>query len=462
MNQERTASLIAAAAVILGLAADILLRWIPWGLNATLFTALFVIAAAVTSRANGRTIHLFAALAAVLAALGIVWRDSPVLAALDIALLLIFLPMLALGAREVRMAASGLSQIGMAVATTAAQAVAGFPQLLAVDLPWRKLPRGAALRVGGVILRGLLIALPALLVFGALLSSADAAFAKFLGRLFDFDLPELIAHVFVTAVGAMICAGFLRSFALSGAAPMPPRPAFLRMPAAETNIAVGLIDLLFATFVAVQVPYFFGRATEMTHSEYARRGFFEMVWVVALVMPMLLIVEWLVGKSAVFRILAAVQITLVLVIAASAYHRMQLYRDEFGLTRLRFFTTSFMIWVAALLIWFAITVLTGNRERFAIGALASAVATVVILHVINPDAMIVRTNLARAASGQRPFDYRYAMRLSDDAADEMVKAGHVAFLYPPRPKGWRTWNVSRARATELRVERDAAEALAVP
>jgi Domain of unknown function (DUF4173) len=462
MNQERTATLIAMSALILGLAADVLLRWIPWGLNAALFVVLFLIAAAITSRANGRKIHLFAAVAALLAALGIVWRDSPVLVGLDLALLVIFLPMLALGAREVRMAAAGLSQIGVALAATGAQALAGLPLLLASDLPWRKLPSGEATRVAGVVVRGLLIALPALLVFGALLSSADAAFAKVLGSLFDFSPAELVAHIVVTVVAAAICAGFLRSFTFGGRAPMPPRPAFLRMPAAEASIAIGLVDALFAVFVAVQFRYFFGEVTAMSHSEYARRGFFELVWVVALVMPMLLIVEWLVGRSVVFRILAAIQIALVLVIAASAYHRMQLYREEFGLTRLRFFTTAFMIWAAVLLVWFAVTVLTGNRGRFAIGALASAVAAVAVLHVINPDAIIVRTNVARAAKGERPFDYQYAMRLSDDAVDEMVKAGQVAFLYPPRPTGWRTWNVSRARATALRVERDAAQALPMP
>lgn len=459
---NKPAAAIAASALLLGLAADLLLRWVPWGLGAAIFVALAIAAAAYASRVSARRIHPFAALAASLAALGIVWRDSPVLAGLDVVLLLIFLPMLALPARNVRMAAAGLSQIAIALVTTGLQAVAGLPQLLVRDIQWTEMPRGTAVRTGGVILRGVLFALPALLIFGALLTSADAQFAKVLGDLFDFNLPELFAHVVVTGFAAVVAAGLLRSFALSGAAPMPTRPSGLRLPAAEVNIAIGLIDLLFAAFVAVQFRYFFGQLPPTTFAEYARRGFFELVWVVTLVVPMLLVVEWLVGGSRLFRILAAIQVLLVVVIAASAYHRMQLYRDEFGLTRLRFFTTAFMIWVGALLIWFAVTVLTGRRNRFAAGALVSAVATVVILHVINADAMIVRTNLARQAAGKRSFDYNYAMKLSDDAVDEMVRAKLVAFLYPPRPRGWRTWNVSRARATALRIERDSAEAVPMP
>lgn len=466
MNNERAASVIAFSAVLLGLAADVLLRWIPWGVNVPLFVALFLAAAVVSCRAAGRGIHWFAAVGAALAALGIVWRDSEVLVALDVILLLVFLPMLALGARGVQASSAGLTEIGMANIVTSAQAVAGFPQLLAEDLAWRKVPSGSTMRTGGVLLRGFAIALPALLLFGALLSSADAAFAKMVTGLFDFDVREIFVHLVVIAVGIAVSAGYLRSFALSGRAPGFTRPAFLSMPGAETNVALALINILFATFVIVQFRYFFGgsetlRIGNLTYSDYARRGFFELAWVVALVVPMLLIAEWLVDKQHIrtFRVLAAIQIVLVLVIAASAYRRMQLYRDAFGLTRLRFFTTAFMIWLAILLVWLAVTVLTGRRHRFAIGALATALATVVILHAVNPDAVIVRTNLARA--GERPFDAAYVRSLSDDAAEELVRGGygHIVALRN-RPRGWRTWNVSRARAARLGVEGDAAQSTA--
>jgi hypothetical protein len=389
-------------------------------------------------------------------------------------LLLIFLPMLALGARGVRASSAGLTQIAAANVVTGAQAVAGLPQLLAEDLAWRRLPAGATVRTGGVFLRGFVIALPALIVFGALLSSADAAFAGVLKDMFAFDLGEAVLHLVVIAIGAAVSAGFLRSFAISGPTPAFARPAFLRMPGPETNVALGLINLLFATFVIVQFRYFFGgsetlRIGDLTYSEYARRGFFELAVVVALVVPMLLVVEWLVANHIdsqhirLFRVLAAIQIALVLVIAASAYQRMQLYRDAFGLTRDRFFTTAFMIWLALLLVWFALTVLTGRRDRFAIGTLVSGLAAVVILHAINPDAVIARTNLSRAASGIRPFDEKYALRdLSDDAAAELARAGYTQILDRHRPTGWRTWNLSRARANELRVERDAAQGAARP
>jgi hypothetical protein len=313
------------------------------------------------------------------------------------------------------------------------------------------------MRGAGVVFRGMVIAAPALLIFGALLTAADPVFEKILRDLIFFRIDELLLHIVISCVIAAACAGFLRSLALSGPMPRVPRPSFLSLGGAETNIAVGLMNVLFAAFVIVQFRHLFAAAPGAALSQYARRGFFELVWVVALVLPMLLVIEWIVNKEnrgalRLFRLLAAMQVALIFVIAASAWRRMQLYRDEFGLTRLRVYTTAFMIWLAVLLLWFAMTVLRGQRHRFAIGALATAMAMVVVLHAINPDALIVQTNLARDAAGRRTFDAAYAASLSDDAATVILANANAfgphlrTFLHKPRTMGWRTWNVSRARA----------------
>jgi hypothetical protein len=429
---------------------------VPWGLNAFLWTALFCVAACVSAK-NVRPISWFPLICALLASAGIVWRDSEILVMLDALLLMLFLPMIALAARGVRIHDSGLAQIALGIFFTGAQSVAGFPRLILGDISYTHIPK-AGFRGAGVALRGTLIALPALLIFGSLLVAADERFARFLGDLIVFDISEAVLHLIVIAVIGAICAGFLRSLVLSGPAPQTNTSDFLTLPAPETNFALGLVNLLFALFVGVQFRYFFGGAPAEL-AQYARRGFFELVWVVALVIPMLLLLDWLVNKEhgqKLFRILASVQVALVVVIGASALHRMQLYREEFGLTRLRFFTTAFMIWLGALLIWFVCTVLTGRRNRFAIGTLATGMVMVVLLHAINPDRIIVETNVERARAGRRPFDAVYATRLSADAVPAIVKnadvvgplvIGRFSHRYPPMR--WRTWNLSRARAREL-------------
>ena len=133
-------------------------------------------------------------------------------------------------------------------------------------------------------------------------------------------------------------------------------------------------------------------------------------------------------------------IALTLLILVSALVRMRLYQQEFGLTELRFYTTAFMVWLGIVLAWLAVTVLrvrepagdNPGRRRFAFGALIASLALVVALDLINPDALIARTNLARAAAGVgQPLDAEYlAWTLSADAVPTSV-AGLAAAVSDP-------------------------------
>lgn len=203
---------------------------------------------------------------------------------------------------------------------------------------------------------------------------------------------------------------------------------------------------------------------DLSYAVYARRGFFELVWVAALVLPLLLGADWLLRRRArktAFRALAGALVAMLFVVMASALERMRIYQQEYGLTELRLYTTAFMAWLAVVFVWFAATVLRGRRERFLCGALAAAAVAVVALHVVNPDALIVRVNAARARAG-RPFDVSYAASLSADAAPALLEA--LPDLKPAQQNAvvaalrrkwfhvtgdWRNWNWSRAEARRL-------------
>ena len=153
------------------------------------------------------------------------------------------------------------------------------------------------------------------------------------------------------------------------------------------------------------------------------------------------------------------QVVLVGVMLVSAHRRMQLYVDEYGLTELCLYTTAFMFWLGALLLWFAATVLTGRRAQFLIGAIATGIAVIVVLHAIDPDDRIVRTNVERAAAGKRTLDSSYVASLSADAAPVLVAAlpripvaqrtctaKHLLDADAADQSDWRSWNASRVRA----------------
>ena len=139
------------------------------------------------------------------------------------------------------------------------------------------------------VLRGLLIAVPILLILGGLLAQADMVFAdklKEFFKLFDLErLPEYLFRLFYVLVLAYTFIGiYLQAVLPQKAAKRPdPQRAWMQpfLGWTETSIVLGSIDLLFAVFVAIQFRYLFGGTTNInefnyTYAEYARRGFGEL------------------------------------------------------------------------------------------------------------------------------------------------------------------------------------------
>ncbi len=201
----------------------------------------------------------------------------------------------------------------------------------------------------------------------------------------------------------------------------------------EIAVILGLINLLFLSFVIFQVPYLFGgmdlvqNTPDFKLANYARRGFGELVTVSALVLPMLLASHWLIRKEAraahnLFRVLAGVQIGQLFVIMASALQRLVLLTGNlgYGMTTVRLYPMIFMTWLAIVFVLFGATVLRGARQHFAWAALWSAFLVLGGTHVLNPDAFIVRTNIALMNQG-REFDTRYNSSLSDDAIPQLLE-----------------------------------------
>jgi hypothetical protein len=202
-------------------------------------------------------------------------------------------------------------------------------------------------------------AAPPLLVFGVLFVAADAVFEELVADLFGFDVAEVFGHLSLILVFAWITAGLLWVALLARTREnlALPRPDLLSLGIGEPGTVLGLLDLLFLAFMAVQVCYLFGGAervattARLTYAEYARRSFFELVTVTTLALPILLLAHWLLraegrGGRRVFRVLAGTLIALLFVVMASALQRMYLYTQEYGLTELRFYATIFMAWLA--------------------------------------------------------------------------------------------------------------------
>lgn len=427
---------IGPALLTLGIAGDWLIRGEGAGLNVALWVAAVVctwhwVRARSGTSPEGLERNLL--IVALMLAGGWLWRENPMLRLLDLAGLALVFALLPLAAAPEAVAFARLSAVRVmraAVQLARRGAVGWIPTLFAPRPP---LPAGQA-SVLGAVARGSLLAVPCLLVFGSLLGASDRVFGDFLVGLVRVDPEVMASHVVPTLGLAWVAA------ALVGGADPREGTAVLAAPAMrgrglgaiELGMTLGTLDLLFAAFIAFQLPYLFGgaawveRTAGVTLAEYARRGFFELAAVAALVLPLLLACEaWVETTTGaarrLYRLLAGTMLGLLLAIIASALHRMVVYQAEFGLTVDRVFATALIGGVAVTCWWFGATVLRGATRRFMPGALVGWGIWLLLLHAVNPERLVVATNLRRAAEG-KPLDVSYLASLSPDAAPALVSA----------------------------------------
>jgi hypothetical protein len=427
---------VVVTAVSVGIMADLLLRAEPWGLNLTLVAGLIVLAAWLLTRWGD--VHLegegcWLVVPVVFFAVAIAWRDSATLNVANALALLTAGTLAALTSRAGQVRLAGLTQYGVGVAYVLSYAIVGLLPTLRGEIHWRRWRwrwwSDPALATG----RGVLLAVPPLVLFGALFMAADANFEKLVRETFDFDPLDVVVHVILMGVYAWLIGGTLHEMLI---APLRPRqwldrPSGLRLGIVEMAVVLGLLDLLFLVFALVQLPYLFGGVVQVArlgYSDYARRGFFELVWVAGLTLPVLLWAHWLVRGSGptgqrVYRLLALGLVCLLFVVMASAIQRMQIYVTSLGLTELRVQASAFMAWLAVVLGWFLLTVLRNHRRRFAFGALASAFVVIGFLDLVNPDALIVNTNARYGRlDAESPADERPLASFSADATPAILDA----------------------------------------
>ena len=263
--------------------------------------------------------------------------------------------------------------------------------------------------------------------------------------------------------------GLALTVAFLGAA--PPRWDVLAPGAArpvrpvEWVIPITVLIGLFVTFVAVQVSVLLGgddyvlRTAGLTYAEHARSGFGQLVVVTLLTLAVVAAaVRWApretAGQRRLLRVLLGALCLLALAVVVSALHRLHLYEEAFGFTRLRLFMNVFEGWLGLLLV---LVLLAGVRLRatWLPGAVvATAAAALLGLAAINADGFVADRNVARfEATGK--LDTAYLQGLSADAVPaidrlpEPLRSCVLGGLVVDKDGGLGGWNFGRERAREI-------------
>ncbi|MFK4037073.1 DUF4153 domain-containing protein [Nonomuraea wenchangensis] len=326
----------------------------------------------------------------------------------------------------------------------------------------RVLPTVAALGITVVLL----------LVFGLLFASADAVFASYAERL--LTAPAWAESVPARIVLFVLFAVLLAAVVLVALRPVNDPVGPERKFAVSRSVwlvPLTAVNLLFAAFVAVQITALFGgdtlvlRTAGLTYAEYARQGFFQLVVVSVFVLGIVAVAAGLLRTGRrerwVLAGLLGVLCGLTMVVLASALHRMSLYTDAYGLSRLRLSVQATVWWLGAV---FALVLLAGAARLTGRGSgwLPRTIVLVTGLGLgafalVNPDLRVAATQVE--VRGVANLDSDYLGDLGAEAVPALdrlpepqrscVLADVIAANELDRPDPWNGWNLARAQARAL-------------
>ncbi len=282
------------------------------------------------------------------------------------------------------------------------------------------------------VLMGVVIAIPLLLVIGALFISADAFVQKTISAYFNAAnmgqviiraLWDMFAFVFFASAGWTFVTRLLESR----------RPSHHQSELNVDHVIAGtvliLLNVLFAIFLGFQAVYFFGgesfiQSQGIAYAQYAREGFFQLLWVAIIVTGVIAAVYRVTGMR--FWLVRGASIFLALetgAVIVSAIRRMMLYVDAYGLSVLRFWALAGIYAIAAVLL-FGVIAIIGNVafeklvKAMSVGILTLAAAGL----LINVEGIVADYNVNVFLAGRTTLmDVKYLTELSSDAIPALVR-----------------------------------------
>ena len=325
------------------------------------------------------------------------------------------------------------------------------------------------------VLAGLLLAFPLFTVALLLLTDGDRYFAQVVEDLTVSMILLFGGSVLRLALGlaaAPFLFGLLYTLRHTQKGERK-ETAAPKVDALPSCVVLGVMDLLYIFFIMVQFAALFGgpayleRVSGLSYAEYARSGFFQLVFVAALNLTLTLAVLQLArregGAWRALRVLATLLTVMSGVILGSAAYRMSLYVSVYGLSFKRFLTYWGMV---ILLLFFLVALLKIWKRDFSCFRylFVIAVSGWLLLNFCNVDRLVARYNTAlylRDQTAVIDLDY-LAWDLSYDALvvlEDLPQAAveqtwlpfrHVLAERRAQAMGeaadWRTWSLSAALA----------------
>ncbi|MCX7708474.1 MAG: DUF4173 domain-containing protein [Clostridia bacterium] len=335
--------------------------------------------------------------------------------------------------------------------------------------------------VASKIFIGLLISIPLLLVVTMLLASADQVFSHYLGNIPDFfeniNIEDFIAQTILAFIICVTSFSYIYSLSAPKIQGIEVAPEELKPlkrvwdPVIITTVLIS-INIVYVFFTFIQFTYLFGSLDlglpkDFTYAEYARRGFFELVFVTLINLSILLGCIGFAKQGGILldrilKVLKSLLVACTMVMLVSAHIRMTLYEEAYGYTYLRILTHAFMFFIFALLL-VALYKIWVDKVLILRWYIVITLVAYVLINYVNIDVIIAKQNIERYHKTQK-LDISYLTELSYDAVPytvELLKdknraiAGGIEndlFLKKENLKKknhWQSFNISEAAAKRI-------------
>lgn len=324
------------------------------------------------------------------------------------------------------------------------------------------IPSGSSAPKPGRVAAVLAITVALLVVFGGLLTAADPAFAHVVGNVVpSLDVDDVVSRVLVfgMVVAFVLGGGYLVRFPprLDAMAPAQRRP----VPRWEWAIPLGVLDALFVTFVVVQAAVLFGghdhvlETEGLTYAEYARQGFWQLLWVSALTLLVISVVVRVAGRASsadrrLLRVLVGTTCVTSVVVVISAIHRMWLYQQAYGFSVQRVMVVAIESWLGVVFVLVAVAGVGMTGRWLPRAVLVTGAMTLLVVAAVNPERLIAERNVDRyERTGS--LDSDYLLSLSTDVEPALARLPEpmrqCARYRDEAQDPWYAFNLSRATAS---------------
>lgn len=292
------------------------------------------------------------------------------------------------------------------------------------------------------IILGIFISLPFVVFLLIMLSSADLVFSvkventlEWFSKMLDI---ELIFKIIFGMIAGLYLFGLIyivfaekKSDSQNAIFTLEIRPK--NADTIVINILLSSILLVYTLFIFIQFKYLFAGSVlpaNLNYAEYARRGFFELIFLSFLNIGLILLTVYLYKEkiyvqrnkwSNLTKIFMMYLCAVTFVMLISSFYRMYLYDQEYGFTRLRVLVYGFLIFESIGLI---ITAAFIMRPEFNIMAVYMVIGLCyyLCLNVVQIDYIIAKHNVDMyLAKETDSLDIDYLMSLSVDAAPQIAR-----------------------------------------